>query len=180
MGWMQQLFGPTRASRNRKMMDALHGQLVQATRQDVFYTQYGVADTFDGRFETLLLMASLVLMRLNALPAPAPEAGQELVDTMMRHFDITLRQEGVGDVTVPKRLKKYAQALAGRYSAYAAAIESNDEAKLQESLARNLGEGVNVVRLSHYVFAAHSAFATCDLAVFTDGHVPFPQAAEVE
>ena len=65
----------------------------------------GVPDTFEGRFESLTLHAALLVRRLRAAEAPGPDMAQHLVDTVFRHFDRTLREMGVGDTTVPKRMK---------------------------------------------------------------------------
>ncbi len=179
MRFLYKLLGLAKPDRNRQVIDRLHEKVVLATRQEAFYELYGVQDTFDGRFETLLVLMTLVLRRLRALPAPGPEVAQELVDTMIRNFDITLRQEGIGDVSVPKRIKKYAQAFAGRYSAYSAALDAKDDVQLSTSLTRNLGKALNVARMMSYVHYTETRFETCDLSIFTDGDVPFPDASKV-
>jgi len=173
--------------RNRLLMDGLHAQIVAAVRQVPFYAEYGVADTFDGRFELFCLLGTLVLRRLERLPAPGPDVAQDLTDAVVRHLDIILRQEGIGDVAVPKRIKKYAKAFAGRNAAYAAALDQGDDAALEKSLLRNLA-GVygpefvarfETQRMVLYIKATQLAFETADLAIFTDGQVPFPDAAQV-
>ncbi len=180
MSFLSRFFGFAGSDKNRLAIEALHEQVVLAARQEGFYMQYGIEDVFDSRFETFLLMVTLVLRRLYRLPAPAAEVAQDLVDTMIRHFDITLRQEGIGDVAVPKRIKKYAQAFAGRFSAYNGALDAADDTSMRASLTRNLGESVAADRLMRFILATESQFKACDLAVFTDGKVPFPNPVEVE
>ena len=180
MRFLYKLLGLATLDRNRQVLDDLHEKVVLATRQEAFYALYGIQDTFDGRFETLLLLMTLVLRRLRALPVPGPEVAQNLVDTMIHNFDITLRQEGIGDVAVPKRIKKYAQAYAGRYSAYSAALDAKDDVHLSTSLTRNLGEALDVARMIRFVRQTENSFETCDLPVFTDGEIPFPDASTVD
>ncbi len=67
--WRPPLFG--RAS-NRRLIERLHGEIVAAARNRVLFTDFGIEDTFEGRFESVVLHAALVLRRLHALPAPGP------------------------------------------------------------------------------------------------------------
>lgn len=116
---------------------ALFGDLVAAARAPVAYLDYGVNDDFEGRFERLVLIATLVMRRLKALPAPAGEIAQELVDAIFAHLDDGLRRAGIGDLSVPKRMKKLGQGFYGRADAYTAALVA-DEAALRAALAKNL------------------------------------------
>ena len=166
---------------NQQLIDQLHAQIVVAARQPAFYLEYGVRDVFDGRFELFTLLCTLVLRRLRQLPEPGSDVAQDLTDSVIRHLDIILRQEGIGDVAVPKRLKKYAKAFAGRSVAYVSALDKGDFGALQESLSRSFGsaEGANhfaAARMLGYVRATEDAFRDQELAMFTDGKVPFPDA----
>eukprot|EP01037_Dinobryon_pediforme_P013916 gene13916-14033_t len=171
---------------NQRLIDQLHAQIVIAARQPEFYIAYGVRDDFDGRFELFCLLCSLVLQRLNQLPAPGTAVAQDLTDAVIRHLEIILRQEGIGDVAVPKRIKKYAMSFSGRSAAYLSARASGDNLLLCESLTRNFNPGAPVASLNHfavermlrYVETTEAALATQDLGVFTDGQVPFPEAAQ--
>jgi len=116
----------------------LFGDIVAASRAPVAYLEYGIADTFEGRFERLSLIMTLVLKRLQALPAPATTMAQELVDTFFASLDDGLRRAGIGDLSVPKRMKKLAQGFYGRAEAYTSALASGEERQLREALARNL------------------------------------------
>src|SRR5436305_1724508 len=123
---------------NRRIIGRLHGHIVAAARRPaLFLPPYGVPDTTQARFDLLVLLATLLLRRLEDLPGPAPEVAQELVDTMFEHLDAGLREVGVGDFGVPKRMKKLAEAFAGRTRAYRSALMQNGPA-LAEALARNI------------------------------------------
>lgn len=165
------LFG---RSPNRQMIERLHGEIVAASRNPILFTDYEIDDTFEGRFEALTLHAVLVLRRLNSMPPPAPEIGQDLADIMFYHFDHALRELGVGDMSVPKKMKSLAEAFLGRSSAYETALRAG-RAELIAALSRNIyaGEGPSE-RLACYVEALDAALADLPLEVFTRGSLPFP------
>lgn len=117
---------------------ALYGDIVAAARLPAAYRDWGVSDDFEGRFERLCLMMTLVLRRLKSLPAPADAIGQLLVDCFFASLDDGLRRAGIGDLSVGKRVKKLAQAFYGRAEAYTAALAEADPAALDSALARNL------------------------------------------
>jgi cytochrome b pre-mRNA-processing protein 3 len=126
---------------NRRLIDALHGRIVAAARRPaLFLPPYGVPDTVEGRFDLLVLLTIVVLRRLESLPEPGPEIAQELVNALFEHLDDDLREMGVGDLAVPKRMKKLAGAFAGRSAAYRDALDRNGTA-LATALARNIYDG---------------------------------------
>lgn len=164
---------------NRTMIDRLHAEIVAAARDPAFFTSYGVADTFEGRFEILTLHAWLVLRRLATLPPPAPEIAQDLTDTLFRHFDIALREMGIGDTSVPKRMRRLAEAFLGRCGAYDTALRGGSPALLA-ALARNVYAGTgDPSRLAHYVELADAALAGTPILAFSRGRVPFPAPASI-
>ncbi|HLH10360.1 MAG TPA: ubiquinol-cytochrome C chaperone family protein [Methylovirgula sp.] len=156
---------------SRRLIDHLHGEIVAAAREPVLFTEYGIPDDLDGRFESLALHAALVLRRLNALPAPAPEIAQDLTDELFRHFDIALREMGVGDMSVPKRMKKFAEAFLGRAKAYHEALNAGPAA-LAAALSRNVyaGQG-GAERLARYVQALEDGLAKASLAELVEGPI---------
>lgn len=119
---------------------ALYGDIVAASRAPQAYRDFGVADTFEGRFERLALVTTLVLRRLQALPPPAAAIAQELVDRVFSGLDEGLRLAGVGDLSVGKKVKKLAQGFYGRAEAYTAALVAGEPA-LRDALSRNLLAG---------------------------------------
>ncbi|MGB1548449.1 MAG: ubiquinol-cytochrome C chaperone family protein, partial [Alphaproteobacteria bacterium] len=90
----------------------LYTQIVAQARRKEFYTAGGVPDTLDGRFEMLALHAFLVLYRLKRLDAD--ELAQALFDMMFADMDENLREIGVGDLSVDKRVKRMVSAFYGR------------------------------------------------------------------
>ncbi len=169
--WSLRLFG--RPS-NRLLIDRLHGEIVAAARNPVLFSGYGIDDTFEGRFESVVLHASLVLRRLRSLPDPAADVAQDLTDAMFRNFEVALRETGVADATVPKRMKALAEAFLGRSLAYDKALMSSGP-ELEDVLKRNVYAGRDQgPRLAVYVRAAAAALSAAPLNAFIDGPVPFP------
>lgn len=173
------IFGLFRGSANHKLIDRLHREVIAASRDPVLFTDYGIADTLEGRFESLILHGTLVLRRLKALPSPGPEVAQDLADALFRHFDIALREIGVADTRVPKQMKALAEAFGGRGMAYDAALREGPAA-LAQALARNVYNGSSDgTKLAAYVTRLDAALAAADLAQFLDGPIPFPRPQAV-
>jgi cytochrome b pre-mRNA-processing protein 3 len=108
---------------------------MQASRAPALYGDGRVPDTMDGRFEIAAAFASLALMRLNAAP-DGGKVAQLFTDKLFRLFDAGLRESGVGDLSVARRMKGLAGAFYGRLAAYREAI--GDERRLAEAFARNV------------------------------------------
>ena len=169
------VIGLFRRSANALVVDRLYGALVAAARRPALYTDLAVPDTFEGRFECLTLHAVLVLDRLQEAPTPGPDMAQHLVDTVFRHFDRTLREMGVGDTAVPKRIKAMAEAFGGRWAAYRGALRSG---ALAQALSRNVYAGCHDgVALSGYVQACVARLADAPFQTIVDGVLPLPEPA---
>jgi cytochrome b pre-mRNA-processing protein 3 len=178
------VFGFIRRSRsNARLIDRLHGEIMAAVRQASLYNDYGIADSFEGRFEVLALLASAVVRRLQQCAPPGPDLAQDLTDALFRHFDIALREIGVGDLSVPKRIKALAEAYLGRAKIYGAALAEPGESAIAAALARNVfgmplaAQAPQAIRLAHYLRAVEAALAAVPLALFERGPVVFPAAA---
>lgn len=164
------------ASARRRAVEDLHVALSMAARRPGLYTRLGVPDTVEGRFEALCLHAILILRRLNRLPAPAAEVAQDLVNSVFTQLDASLRELGVGDMGVGKRMKKLGAAFYGRATGYDAALDAGDTQALRATLVRNVlgGEGGGA-GLAAYVEAADAALAGADLDALLGAGPPFPE-----
>ena len=109
----KRFFGARRAA-NRAITDALYEQIVAAARQPVFYADWNVPDTPLGRFEMLSLHMFLVLHRLRGEAGVAREVAQDLTDAFFADVEHSIRELGIGDLGVPKRMKKLARMFYGR------------------------------------------------------------------
>jgi cytochrome b pre-mRNA-processing protein 3 len=174
-------FAHWRARRaNRLLIDQIHGEIVAAARAPALYREAGVADTIEGRFEMVVLHAALLVRRLLALGPEAAGMAQELVDRVFRGFEDALREMAIGDAGVARRIKTMAGDFAGRSRAYAAALDSGDEAALAAALARNVygasASSPEAMRLARRVAAAAAALDQASFEVFAAGRFRFPPA----
>ena len=167
----------------REAIAALYGRVAAASRAPGLYLQLGVPDTVEGRFESLSLHVMLVLRALRVLPPPADEVARDLADALFRDLDAALREMGVGDTSVPKRMKTLAEAFYGRARAYDAPLDAGDAKGLSESLGRNvLGREGPADRLAHYALEADRRLRMQDLdGLLRDGpQFPDPDAVARE
>jgi cytochrome b pre-mRNA-processing protein 3 len=133
------IFSLFKRRRETPSVERLYGDVVAAARAPALYRDLGAPDTVMGRFELLALHVSLLLRRLRALPPPADSLAQELVDAFFAELDAALRQIGIGDVSVPKKVKKLGEAFYGRAKAYDEALAEDAESDaLERALARNV------------------------------------------
>ena len=123
------------AARNQNAR-ILYDGLVSRAREPVFFTDFGVADSIDGRFDVLAFHAWMALAELRGAPA-----AQILIDAIFVGFDEAMREQGAGDMGIGHKLKAMAKAFYGRMAAYDAA---GDESALARALAKNLWRGASV------------------------------------
>lgn len=128
-----------RAAR-RATIERLYGAIVAQSRREAFYTDFGVPDTLEGRFEMVLLHTILLCHRLKDGGEGERVLSQEVFDRFASDMDSTLREMGVGDVSVPKKMKKIAGAFYGRTAAYDAALAAEEDGELRAAVARNILE----------------------------------------
>src|ERR1051326_7473647 len=124
-----------------------------------FYADYGVPDAPAGRFDMILLHLILFVRRLREEPAPIRALGQGVFDLFCRDMDHSFREMGIGDLAVPKHMRRVAEAFYGRAAAYDRAIDGRDEEQLAAALARNIfpesaAASACVRRLASYVRGA--------------------------
>lgn len=121
----------------REAADIAYRRVVEQARQTGFFADYGVPDTLDGRFELICLHAFLYLHRLKADRPQASPFCQSFFDRMFADFDRSLREMGVGDLSVGKHVKRMARAFYGRVLSYEVGL-AGDDAALALALARNV------------------------------------------
>lgn len=127
--------------RRAQIAHDLYLAVINQARLPAFYMEYGVPDTLDGRFDLIVLHAALVMRRLRGIgdgdAAEAKEVAQALFDLMFADMDQNLREIGVTDTSVGKRVKQMVRAFYGRATAYEEALNAGG-AGLGEALRRNL------------------------------------------
>jgi cytochrome b pre-mRNA-processing protein 3 len=161
--------------RSRPTIATIYGAIVAQTRQPRFYSDYRVPDSVDGRFDLLVLHLWAVLRQLNPHDRSIAQA---LVDHFCSDMDHNLRELGVGDLTVPKRMLKFGEALYGRAAAYDAALAAGAAADaLVKALNRNIYDGIDedgADRLAAYVRRLVEGLETQSGAEIAAGRLSFP------
>jgi cytochrome b pre-mRNA-processing protein 3 len=145
-------------------IDAIYGMIVAQARLPVFYRDYGVPDTVNGRFDMIVLHLWMVLRRFRAVGVE--DVPQALMDRFCSDLDGNLREMGVSDLTVPKKMLGFAGAFYGRSAAYDAAFAAGND-QLADALARNVLVSEDAARaapLAAYVRQAVGALDTVDEA----------------
>lgn len=142
---------------------ALYAQTVAQSRRPALYADLGVPDTVEGRFELYSLHVYLILERLKGQGEAAADTAQALFDTYVSALDHALREMGVGDLSVGKKMRKLGEAFYGRVSSYEAALaELPATEALDALLARTVYEGADAARLADlraYILAQRAALA---------------------
>lgn len=169
------IFGLFRRDPRRTTIAALYERVATASRAPGLYADLGIPDTLEGRFEALSLHMILGLRALRELPPPADEVAKDLTDAFFRDMDASLREMGVGDTVVPKRMKKIAESFYGRAQAYDAPLNDADEGALALALARNAyGTEAPATPLARYALAADRGFKSVDLSTLLEKGPVFP------
>lgn len=135
--------------------DALYATAAEQARLPAFYLSYGVEDSVEGRFEMAALHVYLLLRRLKSAGEAASRMSRAVSDVFFSEMDGALRELGVGDLSVGKKIRAMAEAFYGRIAAYESALAAEDEAgRLALALSRNVYGEKNsdaAARLADYV-----------------------------
>jgi cytochrome b pre-mRNA-processing protein 3 len=159
----------------RGTIEAIYGMIVTQAREPLFYRGLGVADTVNGRFDLLLMHLWLVLRRLKSVGS-GTALSQALFDYFCADMDDNLREMGVGDQAVPKRMRAFGEAFYGRTAAYDMALTEGSEAFAQ-ALCKNVLDGERIEKareLAAYAEAAMADLAQLDDAMLLRGAWRFP------
>ena len=159
---------------------ALYAQVVEQAREPALYERLGAPDTVEGRFELYTLHLVLVLDRLRGGGERAAETSQVLFDTYLKGLDDALREMGVGDLSVGKKMRRLGEAFYGRGKSYETAIAAlPDTGPLTALLARTVYEGGDAGRaadLTAYMLAQRQALAATPLEGLLAGEVGWDPA----
>jgi cytochrome b pre-mRNA-processing protein 3 len=188
MSMLKRIF---RGDRQAKPARELYEITVEQARAPAFYTDLGVPDTIDGRFELIALHVFLVMQRLKREPDGGPDLAQALFDVMFADMDAALREMGAGDLGVGRRVKTMAKGFLGRISAYEAGLAAAGEAApgsapgpasgsaLEAAMRRNLygtaePDPAMLAAMAGYARAAAGLLAGQPGAGLLAGRVQFP------
>ncbi len=155
----------------------LYGAIVAQARLPVFYQRFGVPDTLEGRFVVLSLHLFAVLHRLKDKGAQAGAVAQSLADLFAADMETVLREVGIGDLAIPKKVRALTASGAGLLRSYEAAYMQGSTA-LETALADALqGEDreATAARLAAYVRDALSDLDRQSVRDLCAGRVTFPR-----
>ncbi len=174
LGWLNRRLGRSRTARK------LYGSSVTQARRPVFYANWGIPDTPQGRFEMVVLHLALLVRRL----AREGAAGQRLARAVNEQFivdmDDAMREMTFGDLRVPREIKQVTAALLDRHKAYADALGETPDVKLQQAIAAQLqylGDSAqfDIVRLADYMRRAASTLDQVSGTRLLDGGLAWPE-----
>ena len=158
---------------------ALFTAAAQQARTPALYARFGAPDTLEGRFELYTLHVVMLVERLSGQGEQAQETSQSVFDAYVRNLDDALRQIGVGDLSMGKKMKKLAGAFYGRLSTWQEAVAPlPDRAPLEAMLNRTVfeaAEGADAAALAAYAVQARESLAAQPLANLLSGEVSWPQ-----
>jgi cytochrome b pre-mRNA-processing protein 3 len=179
-GEFRMLIPRLRRKRREDTISAVYGAIVAQARHKALYLGCGVPDSVDGRLAMIVLHLALVLRRLASASEEARAFGQALFDAFCRDMDHNLREMGVGDLAVPRRMRRIGEEFYGQSAAYGAALAAGDRNALQGALARNVLGAENpaaAAGLALYVEAMQAHLSALDPGTIVLGGVSFPDPA---
>ncbi len=128
---------PSEPSQEQAAATSLYAAIVAQARQPAFFAALGVPDTVDGRFEVLMLHGAALINRLKDQGEQADAVNQAVFDALFTDVDDNLRELGVGDLRVGKKVKGMAESFHGRAVALEQALANPDASVLEETVWRN-------------------------------------------
>ncbi len=153
----------------------LYGSIVAAARREVFYVRDGVPDTPDGRFALLIVHMFLAMERLRAEGEAGQKLSRALVEAFVSDMDDSMREMGVGDLSVPKKVKKAAGALYDCVAAYRAAIETGELTNALRATVLPGDAAPAAEAVASYMKHAPAALAAQPAEEILTGRIAFPE-----
>ncbi len=173
------LFG--KKNNNQAIVDRQYQALTSAARMPELYERLNVPDTVMGRFEMLSAVMILFFRRTRTSETSGQEIAQEIVDAFFEDIDYSIRELGIGDNSVPKRMKKLAGMFYGRLEAYSKAMDVRDAQGLASALGRNIHpeaiEPVDMRGLADWMFEAEDYLLSQSEDVIATGSATLPNVA---
>ena len=159
---------------------AIYSAIVAQSRQPRFYADWGVPDTVTGRFDMISLHMALLFRRMRSGDIRVKSFSQALFDLFFKDMDRSLRELGVGDLSVPKKIQKMGNLFYGLLANLNEALDRNDMGEVEAVLARNLfdeGTSQAVPDLARYVFAEAARLESQPLEAIIAGRIELELAS---
>lgn len=167
---------------NRAIVDRQYATLTSAARVPFFYSDMAVPDTVMGRLEMLSLVMILFFRRTSRSDRSGQELAQEIIDAFFQDIDHSIRELGVGDQSVPKRMKKLAGMFYGRAQTYGEALQAQDAASLAQALRRNIHpdmtDAPSMEGLAAWALRAEKTLGTVSEDAIARGTLELPAPAQ--
>jgi cytochrome b pre-mRNA-processing protein 3 len=163
---------------SRKSLRAVYGAIVAAARHPRLYAEWAVPDSVNGRYDMIVLHAILVLERLGEEGDAARNFAQGLTDEVFADMDRSLREMGVGDLSVGKKVRRMAEVFYGRARAYQGGLRAENEEELADALYRNVfagdGEKGGSDHLAAYALRVRRHLHERPIGPILTGEIDFP------
>jgi cytochrome b pre-mRNA-processing protein 3 len=162
----------------RRAGEQLYLAAVKQARSEALYSRLGTPDTVEGRFELLTLHVILLIDRLKGIAGPAASLRQMLFDAYVSNLDGAIREMGVGDLAVGKRMRKLGEAFYGRARSYDAAFQALPDLGLLEDVLRRTAlrddPAASSAGLAAYVLRCRESLAGGDIGALLAGNPRWP------
>jgi len=168
------IFGIFRKKPATEAVYAVYSAIVAQSRQPRFYADWGVPDTVTGRFDMISVHMALLFRRLRSDDADVRSFGQAVFDLFFRDMDRSLREMGVTDLGVPKKIQEMGNIFYGLLANLNEALDRGDPAEVEAVLTRNLfdeGAPGAAAELARYAFAAAARLETQALDAIVRGRI---------
>ena len=168
-----------RKSPSSDAVHAVYSAIVAQSRQPAFYAEWGVPDTVTGRFDMISLHLVLLFRRLRTDRKDGTAFSQAVFDLFFLDMDRSLREMGVSDIGLPKKIQKMGNLFYGLLGAVNEAMDAGDHARLVQALRRNLfdeSDAAPVERLADYLERSDKALATHAIGDIVGGKLNLEQA----
>lgn len=155
-----------RKSPGNAAVEAAYQSIVAQSRQPRFYAEWGIADTVTGRFDMITLHLALMLRRLKSDPAGAALA-QGLVERFFVDMDDSIRELGISDIGVPRKVRDMGKLFYGVLNGLSAALDSGEASAVEAVLTKNFFANVaspGARALADYALAEAEALAARPVA----------------
>ncbi|MCF6326761.1 MAG: ubiquinol-cytochrome C chaperone [Devosiaceae bacterium] len=161
-----------------RIVRKVYNDIVAQSRQKLFYADWGIPDSVNGRFDLISLHMCLVFRRLKTPDSEAKIFSQSLFDLFFLDMDRSLREMGAGDMAVPKRIQKMGELFYGMAESLNKALDEEDNVALQSCLVRNVYDGAQTPSLEllvQYVLVQSEFLASQKSEAIRSGLVEFKQ-----
>ncbi len=181
ISWLWSLL---RGAEDKGPVGTLYADIVAQARSPYFYSELTVSDDVDGRFDMITLHMFLALDRMRE-DASLMKLSQKLANLVISDMDRSLREMGVGDLGVGKRVQEMGKAMYGRLEMYdLSLLEADTSSVLSAAIMRNLyrsEESVseNAQKISKYILKQREYLKKCSSETILNGHFDFEKPEEL-